>query len=90
MCSLLAAAVIAFPAELRSKIGGLALGILLLQFFNLLRIVTLFWIGEHFPSVFQRAHEVVWPGFLITITIVIWIIWVRWATQVPQPIEHAA
>jgi exosortase H (IPTLxxWG-CTERM-specific) len=90
VCSLLAAAVIAFPVELKSKLRGLALGILVLQFLNFMRIVTLFWIGEHFSRVFRTSHEVVWPGILITITIAIWILWVRWETRTAQPSEHAA
>jgi exosortase H (IPTLxxWG-CTERM-specific) len=90
VCSLLAAAVIAFPVELRSKLRGLVLGVLWLQLLNLMRIITLFWIGAHFSHVFQTAHEVVWPGILITVTIATWILWVRWETQLPRPLEHAA
>ena len=90
VCSLLAAAVIAFPVELRSKLRGLVLGILWLQLLNLLRIITLFWIGIYFPQVFQTSHEVVWPGILITITIATWILWVRWETPPLRPLEHAA
>jgi len=90
VCSLLAAAVIAFPVESRRKLRGLVLGILWLQLLNLMRIVTLFWIGTYFPRVFQTAHEVVWPGILITITIATWILWVRLETPPPRPLEHAA
>jgi exosortase H (IPTLxxWG-CTERM-specific) len=90
VCSLLAAAVIAFPVESLCKLRGLVLGILLLQFLNLMRIVTLFWVGSYFPSVFKTAHEVVWPGILITITVVTWVLWVRWETQPPRSPEHAA
>jgi exosortase H (IPTLxxWG-CTERM-specific) len=90
VCSLLAAAVLAFPVGLRRKLRGLALGILWLQLLNLLRIITLFWIGAYFTRVFQTAHEVVWPGILITVTIATWILWVRWETQPAQPIDAAA
>jgi len=90
VCSLLAAAVIAFPVALKSKLRGLVLGILWLQFLNFLRIVTLFVIGEHFSAVFKTAHEVVWPGILIVLTIVTWILWVRWETPAAPPLEHAA
>ena len=90
VCSLLASAVIAFPVASRRKLRGLVLGILWLQLLNLLRIVTLFWIGSYFPRVFQTAHEVVWPGILITLTIATWMLWVRWETQLPRPLEHAA
>jgi exosortase H (IPTLxxWG-CTERM-specific) len=90
VCSLLAAAVIAFPVGFRCKLRGLVLGILWLQLLNFLRIVTLFWIGAYFSRVFQTAHEVVWPGILIVLTIATWILWVRWETRVARPLEHAA
>jgi exosortase H (IPTLxxWG-CTERM-specific) len=90
VCSLLAAAVIAFPVGFKRKLRGLALGILLLQILNLLRIITLFWIGAYFSSVFHTAHVVVWPGILITVTIVTWILWVRWETRAADSSEHAA
>ena len=90
VCSLLAAAMIAFPVGLRRKLRGLVLGILWLQILNLLRIITLFWIGAHFSHAFQTAHEDVWPGILITVTIATWILWVRWETQPAQHLDHAA
>ena len=91
VCSLLAAAVIAFPVECAAQAprSG-ARESCVLQILNLLRIVTLFWIGTYFSRVFQTAHEVVWPGILITVTIAIWILWVRWETQAARPLEHAA
>ena len=81
VCSLLAAAIIAFPLSLRAKLRGLVVGIAILQILNLLRVITLFWIGVHFSSIFKTSHEVLWPGLLIVSTIVIWILWVRFETQ---------
>jgi len=88
VCSLLASAVIAFPVSFKRKLRGLVLGILWLQFLNLMRIITLFWIGAYFTSVFRTAHETVWPGILITITVASWVLWVRWEAQPAPPIEN--
>jgi exosortase H (IPTLxxWG-CTERM-specific) len=89
VCSLLAAAVIAFPVQFKYKLRGLVWGIATLQFLNLMRIVTLFWIGAYFGSVFQVSHEVVWPGILIVLTIVIWVAWVRWEDRSSHPRPNA-
>jgi exosortase H (IPTLxxWG-CTERM-specific) len=90
VCTLLASAIIAFPLPLRAKLRGLVVGVGTLQVLNLMRVVTLFWIGEHFESVFQVSHEVLWPGFLIVSTIVIWIFWVRYESQpAPRPADAA-
>ncbi|MFQ5416781.1 MAG: exosortase H [Myxococcota bacterium] len=90
VCSLLAAAVIAFPMSLMGKLRGLVFGIVFLQLLNIVRIITLYWIGAHFSSIFKTAHEVIWPGFLIFATIATWIVWVRLETRLPQSKNHAA
>ncbi len=83
--ALLTSAVIAFPAPVGHKLRGIALGLLLIQGVNLLRIVTLFLVGTHFADVFQTVHEVVWPGALIVITIAAWILWVRQEARGDDP-----
>ena len=85
VCSLLAAAIIAFPVEFKYKLRGLIAGIAILQFLNLMRIVTLFWIGFYLEKAFQTTHEVVWPGILIVLTIAIWVAWVRWEDRMSRP-----
>ena len=65
-------------------------GVLLLQVLNILRIVTLYWIGAHFPDIFATSHEVAWPSILIVVTIATWIIWVRFETPQEVPAPHAA
>jgi exosortase H (IPTLxxWG-CTERM-specific) len=90
VCSLLAAAVVAFPLGVKARLRGLALGILVLQVFNLLRIVTLFLIGAHFSTIFHASHVYIWPTVLIVVTITVWIAWVRWETRLEPPVEHAS
>jgi exosortase H (IPTLxxWG-CTERM-specific) len=90
VCSLLAAAVLAFPVSWGARFRGLAIGIALLQALNILRIVTLYWVGAFFSDFFKTAHEVVWPGALIVVTIVTWVLWVRWETPASFPTPDAA
>jgi exosortase/archaeosortase family protein len=90
VCSLLAAAVLAFPVSWGARFRGLAIGTALLQILNILRIVTLYWMGAYFSNFFKTAHEVVWPGTLIVATVVTWILWVRWETLAPSSVSDAA
>ncbi len=90
VCSLLAAAVLAFPVSWGARFRGLAIGIVLLQVLNILRIVSLYWMGAYFSDYFKTAHEVVWPGALIVVTVVTWILWVRWETPAPSSVSDAA
>lgn len=85
ICVLLCAAIIAFPASLRKKVWGVALGLVWLNALNFVRIVSLYFIGGMFYSQFQRSHEVYFPIFLICMTVLAWIVWVRWATRDLEP-----
>jgi exosortase H (IPTLxxWG-CTERM-specific) len=86
ICALLTCAMIAFPSPWKAKLAGLFFGILWLQFLNQMRIVSLLLIGAHYQSWFEDAHLVIWPTFLIVITVVTWIAWVRLASlDEPEP-----
>ncbi len=72
---LLCAAIVSFPAPLRHKLWGMAAGIVLLQLLNLMRIVTLYWIGIHLPAFFNSAHLELWPTAFIVVAIVFFVSW---------------
>jgi exosortase/archaeosortase family protein len=81
ICALLTSAVIAFPAPWRLKAWGVTLGLLWLNFLNFVRIIGLFFIGGRFYSHFQISHEIFFPFFLISMTVIAWVVWVRRATR---------
>lgn len=81
LCALLTAAVIAFPSSLRLKAWGILLGLLWLNALNFVRIVGLFFIGGLYRDHFQESHEVYFPVFLVCMTVLAWILWVRRATR---------
>ena len=70
-------AVFAFPSTLKAKGFGLLLGAVVLTVVNLVRIVSLFWIGETFPQYLDVAHLLVWQTAMIIIAIVLWLAWVE-------------
>jgi exosortase H (IPTLxxWG-CTERM-specific) len=76
---LFAAAVIVFPVPSSKKILGMLVGIALLNALNLLRIVSLYFIGIHYPAVFDIFHEEIWGMVLIIASISLFISWIRWA-----------
>jgi exosortase H (IPTLxxWG-CTERM-specific) len=70
-----AAAVLAFPAPWKAKWIGLFAGFFLIQLVNIVRIVSLFYIGIHFPKLFEESHTVLWQIGVILSGVVLWIIW---------------
>ncbi len=78
---LLCAAIAAFPGTWRRKLAGMALGIVVLQALNLVRIVSLYWIGSRFPAFFPPAHLEIWPVIFILTAIALFVGWKGWAYE---------
>lgn len=72
---LLAAAIIAFPATLRSRLLGLAVASVAIEALNLVRLSSLFWLGEHYRLIFDFFHVAVWQLLIILAAISIFILW---------------
>ena len=82
---LLGAAMLSFPAPVPHKFRGMLAAIILLQGLNLVRIVTLYWVGIHLPAFFNSAHLEVWPTLFIVVAIAVFIGW-RERSQ-PLPLD---
>ena len=80
------AAVLSFPASLARKIPGMLAGVTLILALNLVRIVSLYFIGLHFPRFFAMAHLEIWPAIFIVMAILLWVGWIGW-TESPNPRE---
>ncbi len=72
---LLLAAMLAFPAPAKARAAGLAIGILAIQGVNLVRIVSLFWLGAHRRDVFDLFHAAIWQTILILLAVGIFLAW---------------
>jgi len=88
--ALFIAAVLAFPASLKSKLPGLLIGTVVLAIINLVRIVTLFYAGIHWPTWFEAVHVDVWQPIFIVLSLVFWIVWAWWATRDKALQPHAS
>lgn len=82
----LVSGILAFPARWSAKIVGVAGGLFAIQLINLVRIVSLFYIGVFFPEHFNDAHIFIWQSLVILAGISLWIIWARlWAVPREKP-----
>ena len=85
---ILLAAIVAFPATWRAKAIGLALGAVVIQLVNLVRVVALFLTGAYLPRFFDAAHTVVWQSLVILVAVLVWIVWAqRFARPKPATVE---
>jgi exosortase H (IPTLxxWG-CTERM-specific) len=75
---LFCAAVLAFPASWRHRLRGIVAGVSLILTLNLVRIVSLYFLGIYTPAFFETMHLEVWPVLFIFIALGAWLFWVRW------------
>jgi len=75
---LFCAAVLAFPAPWRRRLPGMALGVAAILTLNLVRIVSLFFLGLHLPAFFEMVHLEVWPVLFILAALLLWLGWLAW------------
>lgn len=73
----LIAAMLAFPAPWKHKIIGLIAGIIAVQGLNIVRIISLFYLGQWNYSVFEWAHLYVWQALIMLDVLIVWLLWVR-------------
>lgn len=71
------AAIIAFPSSLRSKAFGMLFGLLALQSLNLVRILSLFYIGTWNEEAFTWVHHNLWQGLMILGVLLTFMLWLR-------------
>jgi exosortase H (IPTLxxWG-CTERM-specific) len=93
---ILASALFAFPAPWKHRFVGLALGFLAIQGLNIVRIISLFYIGlwernacvqgvECHSVWFEWFHLYLWQALIILDALIVWLIWLRY---LPRPVTR--
>jgi exosortase H (IPTLxxWG-CTERM-specific) len=87
---ILIAAMLAFPAPWKSRVVGIAIGLAAVQALNIVRVVSLFYIGEWSPRAFEWAHLYAWQALIMLDVLVVWLVWIRTLPVRRPPQAHAA
>ena len=83
---ILYAAVLAFPASWRSKLGAILIGSVVIQAVNVIRLISLVYIGFWFDtSVFDIVHENIWPLIIYFSSFGCFLGWVSLFTEEKAP-----
>lgn len=75
---ILFAAVFAFPAPWKHRLIGFAVGFLAIQALNIVRIISLFYLGQWNHTWFEWFHLYIWQALIIIDALVVWLLWLRW------------
>jgi exosortase H (IPTLxxWG-CTERM-specific) len=82
----LVAAILAFPAPWKHRLLGLLAGIVAVQGLNIVRVISLFYLGQWNLEAFEWAHLYVWQALIMLDVLIIWLLWVRTLPRTaPQP-----
>lgn len=76
--------VLAFPARLSAKAIGVVGGLLAIQAINLVRIISLFYIGIYLPKLFNSSHIFIWQSLVILAGVTLWITWAHFLAIPPK------
>lgn len=71
------AAIGAFPAKWKHKLLGLGAGFVAIQVLNVLRVVSLFYLGQWNMALFNFAHTYLWQALIMLDVLAVWLVWMR-------------
>lgn len=81
---ILASAIFAFPAPWKHKMAGFAVGFVAIQALNLVRIISLFYLGQWSKTWFDWFHLYLWQALIIIDALVVWLLWLRYLPRQPR------
>jgi exosortase/archaeosortase family protein len=55
------------------------------QALNVLRVISLFYLGQWSASAFEWAHLYVWQALIMLDVLVVWLVWIRTLPPVAAP-----
>ena len=85
----LIAAICAFPANWRARLIAIGLGFLAIQVLNIVRIISLFYLGNWNLEYFSWIHLYLWPALIMLDVLVVFIFYLRYLSKQTQPLETA-
>jgi exosortase H (IPTLxxWG-CTERM-specific) len=74
---ILIAAMLAFPAPWKHRVIGVLAGLAAVQALNVVRVVSLFYLGQWNLQAFEWAHLYLWQALIMLDVLIVWLIWIR-------------
>lgn len=84
----LIAAITAYPSTIMQKVGGILVGFIAVQALNVIRIISLFYLGQWNMTFFEWAHLYVWQVLIMLDVFIVFILWIKYIQkrkpEIPQ------
>jgi exosortase H (IPTLxxWG-CTERM-specific) len=84
----LIAGIMAFPARTTHKLVAISAGFIFVQALNIVRIISLFYLGQWNYSVFEWFHLYLWPVLIMLDVLVVFALYLSWLGRHAQALEE--
>ena len=84
----LIAGIVAFPATIQNKVIAIVAGFFFVQALNIVRIISLFYLGQWNYTVFEWFHLYLWPVLIMLDVLIVFAIYLQWLGK-PHPEAEA-
>jgi len=74
----LIAGIVAFPATIQNKVIAIVAGFFFVQALNIVRIISLFYLGQWNYAVFEWFHLYLWPVLIMLDVLIVFAIYLQW------------
>jgi exosortase/archaeosortase family protein len=74
-------AVLVFPASWKYKLKGILSGFVLIQFFNILRVLALVYAALYYKGLFEYLHVYIGQGIMIALSLGIFFLYLNYANK---------
>lgn len=78
---ILLSAMLAYPARWMEKIVGILVGFVCVQGVNLIRIISLYYLGNWNRTWFDWFHLYIWQALIVVDALVVFLIWLSWTRR---------
>lgn len=83
----LVAGVLAYPASWKAKALAICIGFLAVQALNLVRIISLFYLGNWNMEIFTWIHLYLWPSLIMLDVLIVFTVYLRYLSRLAQSAE---
>lgn len=74
---------VVFPASMRHKIISIVAGFFFVQALNIVRIISLFYLGQRNYTAFEWFHLYLWPVLIMLDALVVFAMYLQWLGKQP-------
>lgn len=81
----LVAAILAFPSPWKFKLLGIVSGFFAVELLNIVRIISLFYLGQWNHNIFEWAHLYIWQALIMLDVLIVFLLWLRLLPAKEEP-----